>query len=178
MSGLLPSDFRTVWVDFHGELSPIRWVLRESNVLPWLRLHFLPNGQRYANNILERAEILCRAEMVGNRILGIGGSCWLVQGKTSMEGGDSQFIGKFSDEATDELFLYAREVKWSIEEYSELISAIADDRAGPTLWMSTRDGSVFSPYDGGIDLFPAREVDVDALKREFEPWLSNNSSGL
>jgi hypothetical protein len=59
-----------------------------------------------------------------------------------------------------------------------MLTAIANDEVGPTLWMDRRSGSIFAPYDGGFDPFPHSQGDVESLKAEFSGWLSPHPCGL
>jgi hypothetical protein len=62
--------------------------------------------------------------------------------------------------------------------FDKLLTAIADDEVDFVFWMNRENGAIFAPYDGGFDLFPSTDAQVDELKKSYPDWLSSHSQGL
>ncbi len=69
-------------------------------------------------------------------------------------------------------------VQWHAGTFDPLLLSIADDEADRTMWMNRSNGALFSPYDGGFDLFPDTEAAVRRLKKSYGGWLSPHPDGL
>jgi hypothetical protein len=74
--------------------------------------------------------------------------------------------------------VHAGQTRWADGDFDELLTSIAEERAGPTLWMSEATGSIFAPYDGGVDLFLAKLEEATSLKSKYRDWLSSHPAGL
>jgi len=174
------SAFQREWAQHHGGRYPLGWLLREDTSLPWVRFHALPDSKRYAQNNRERRIVLDRANSLGNRLLGRGGSCWLVEANPDKIEDDAIFGGAYTPVDPDDRHcsFYARAVEWQPEAFDALIAKIADDITGPTLWMNRETGSLFAPYDGGFDCFPTSWDEVSALRVSLVAWLSSHPDGL
>lgn len=180
-------SFKQEWVEFHGEVSPLGFELREMSGKPWVRFHALPNTDRYPSNLFERNEVRKRAIILGNEFLGEGEPCWLVQcrieeyEKPYWKPLAAQLDPQLRYRDTEDDFHWvasALPVVWNAKEFNELLVDISKDRTGPTLWFSRKTGKVFAPYDGGFDLFPTTEAEVVELKQLHSGWLSPEPSSL
>ncbi|WP_320201486.1 DUF3885 domain-containing protein [Agrobacterium sp. rho-13.3] len=181
------SSFEQEWVEFHGEVPPLGFELREMSGKPWVRFHALPNSDRYPSNRFERNEVRKRAIILGNEFLGEGVPCWLVQcrieeyEKPYWKPLTAQLDPQLRYRDTEDDFHWvasALPVVWNAKKFNDLLVDISKDRTGPTLWFSRKTGKVFAPYDGGFDLFPTTEAEVVELKQLHSGWLSPEPSGL
>lgn len=189
------TEFRREWTAFHGDTVALAFELQDIEAKPWVRFHAMPDSQRYADNDAERREIHRRAAILGNQILVAGAPCWLVQYRQEYDR-DSDWR-KLEAEFDPDLDYYedrrtafdtepwgvnwsgfARPVIWDAEVFRELLRDVAEERTGPTLFMSRETGQIFAPYDGGFDIFPATADHVAALKSQYSNWLSDHPSGL
>jgi hypothetical protein len=73
--------------------------------------------------------------------------------------------------------VFATTVEWRAGRFDQLLLAIADDRL-KALWMAADSGTVFAPYDGGVDLIYPTEWQRAAARKQFEGWLSAHPEGL
>lgn len=181
-------DFKTTWDRFHANCVPMRWPLHDQE--NWVRFHSLPGSKRYADNGAERAIVLDRANTLARYVLGETGPCWLVQtrphfteepewwSRSVAASQEYQLQNEFQFRDEDGNWdVYAALTVWVSGRFDRLIMSIANDESQHTLWMSAESGAVFSPYDGGTDLFLPSQDDVNVLKRECGEWLSPRADG-
>ena len=190
------NPFQQLWSRFHDGHWPVGYRLRESGAANWVRFHSLPNSKRYADSDDERRIILQRQNLLAAEVLK-SDPCWLVQthwvtpagmvdvadvndpfAATRQFGLESVF--EFAQDNDDEVVwrVHAGPVRWTEGSFDALLASIAEGEAGPTLWMSEATGSIFAPYDGGIDLFLAEAGPVASLKMKHGDWLSSHPEGL
>ncbi len=177
----LAMQFRTEWSRQYPALLPIGWLLRKDPVRPWVRFHALPESKRYADDDTERQIILYRANALGDRLLGSGTPCWIVEARTDeCEGSGELAMVSAEDDDPDSMVwrFYVRLEEWQSGRYDDRFLSIADDQPNRAIWLSRDSGSVFAPYDGGFDLFPPTWREVNALKKERHDWLSDHPAGL
>lgn len=192
------NPFQHIWSRFHAGHWPVGYRLRGSGAVNWVRFHSLPNSKRYADSDDERRTILQRQNLLASEVLGPD-PCWLVQthwitpaGMTDVADAHDPFAAtrqfdlkpafEFSDDDDDDdsvaWRVHAGQTGWTDGGFDELLTSIAEERAGPTLWMSEATGSIFAPYDGGVDLFLAKPEEATSLKAKYRDWLSSHPAGL
>ena len=198
MSNTLPKlvPFEEAWIHHHPGLRPIGYMLREDDVKTWIRFHSLPQSKRYAETDKERGILLNRQNVLATEVLGLAG-CWLIQThwvtppgmvdvadeldpfRTTRER-NLEFAFEFSiPEDDDQLWrVHAVKTDWVSGQFDDLLLAVADEKAGPTIWMSGENGSLFAPYDGGVDLFLHDVKAAKALAVKYADWLPTSESGL
>jgi hypothetical protein len=187
------SPFERDWRKYYGGVQPLSYALRTCDHLNWVRFHSLPAGKRYADNAEEWNVILQRQAILAAEILGAAGSCWLVV--TVPEAVAYRLTGKSLPTELEEAYrfqdrdgVYGDEdliwivavapVTWSVHTFEPLLRDIADDEGPRALWMSRTNGSVFAPYDGGVDPFPVETAQRDDLKMRYADWRSARPDGL
>jgi hypothetical protein len=175
-------EFETVWNRFHPGCLPLRDNIVCSDACHWVRFHALPASKRYADTDEERRIILARMNALAMKVLGENVPCWMVEASTVHASPCDNLHGL--------TFLYRRHVDeidlnfcsgltaWQMGRFDTLLGEIADDRGPVTLWMSVQNGAVFSPYDGGADLFLPTEIDRARLVHAFGDWLSPRPDGM
>ena len=161
-----------------------------------LRFHSLPASKRYADTDEERSVLLGRQNVLASEVLG-DRPCWLVQAHWVLRAGERDLTDQHDPfRATREWKLdfafefleydgeewrpwrvYAAQVRWSPGEFDDLLLSIADEKAGPTLWMGA-DGAIFAPYDGGVDLFLRDAGAVQRLATQHSEWLPTHPLNL
>lgn len=192
------NPFQLIWSRFHEGHLPVGYRLTGSGAANWVRFHSLPNSKRYADSDEERCTVLQRQNLLAGEVLGTD-PCWLVQthwitpaGVTDVADVYDPFAAtrrfdlkpafEFADDDDDEdpvlWRVHAGQTRWTDGGFDELLTSIAEEKAGPTLWMSETTGSIFAPYDGGIDLFLAKPEEVASLKGRHRDWLSKHPAGL
>jgi len=154
----------------------------------WLRIHNLPQSQRYPETPEDAAELLRRNNAAATEVLGNEAHCALIFTRlgddATVDWSGYPLQGEVPElmlsvparEDDDARRFFALRVRWQPQAFDELISARADDRIGPVLFANYEAGSIYAPYDGGADLFVAREK-VGALRKRFQAWLSPEGHG-
>ncbi len=173
--------FWTDWRRFHPHQWPVGWALRQSKSLPWLRLHALPESKRYSQNAAEQAIILDRAYELAGQVIGDGEHCWQVAatyGDWAPSSGNVMQLDDDVDEVARGLHFDAMARQWQRGGYDTILTEIADDVAGHILWFNSSNGAIFAPYDGGFDLFPSSQQDVENYRMLYSEWLSKRPDGL
>jgi hypothetical protein len=179
--------FRRRWSYLHGNLSPLAHLLRASDRVHWIRFHALPDSKRYAEHEIERQEILRRANILGTEILGADAACWLIQScieEYSTASWRAQVVSQGvclrSPDPEDDFHWIISVVptQWRPGAFNDLLIEVADERAGPVFWMNQNSNAIFAPYDGGFDLFPPSQLDVEHMRELHPEWLSSYPDGL
>jgi len=179
------AGFSSDWARHVGTTGPLAHHLRQARLLPWIRFHALPMSKRYAETTEEKQIILTRADELATEILGEKADCWLVEcrddrfGNATGTGVKGHAALDIAEPEEDYIWTaYVTPVRWKAGSARRLLWQVAQDRTGPTLWINRTSGAIFAPYDGGFDLFPTSQQHVEALRRKYPDWLSNEPGGL
>lgn len=161
-----------------------------------LRFHSLPASKQYADTDEERLLLLGRQNVLALEVLG-DQPCWLVQAQWALQAGERDesdqhdpfqatrdwklaFAFEILEDDGEEgrpWQVHAAQVRWAPGRFDDLLLSIANEEAGPTLWMGT-DGAIFAPYDGGVDLFLSDAEAVRRLAAKHPDWLPANLVNL
>lgn len=176
------ATFWKEWQSRYGEVGPIAHQLRRAAAgHTWVRCYALPSGKRYAESAAEQREILRRAELLATALLGIGIACWLVQWQTLPLQASLRLQHNLRLPEPEDDFDWLGRVtqsNWQPGRFTRLMTDVANDRAGPLLWINRESGAIFAPYDGGFDLFPASLTERGRLQECYADWLSDHPDGL
>ncbi len=180
----------SLWATHYGAMPPLAHLLRQAGVGGWLRVHTLPNAKRYAETEAEAAQIFHRASEVGDAVIGQEARCQLIvaQAGRARQAAAYQAVrkafgllptGRFNDPDDEDLVwsIYTAEFHWSAGTFAPLLHAIAADQVAQVLWVG-ESGSVFAPYDGGVDVFIRPTSGAELFKARFADWISPRSDGL
>ncbi|MDQ0319017.1 hypothetical protein QO002_001155 [Pararhizobium capsulatum DSM 1112] len=177
--------FQTDWERSHFGQIPMKQAFRVNQQLPWVRFHSLPGSERYPATVREENIIVERAIVLGDAMLGRGCECWQVECRADAE--LEQCKHAASSASAAQTIVYD-EVEWTLYVASEIwepserlaaqLLAIANEESWPKFWMSKENGQIFAPYDGGFDLFPISNDEVQRLRIAHRDWLSPLPSGL
>ena len=173
-------QFWSEWTQLYAGLWPAGWMLRTAGQLPWTRFHALPESKRYADTPEEAQMVLDRAYELADKVLQEGAACWLVTAiyeddKIGAPDSDN-FV---ADEDGDAGWRFsASEVTWQRGSADAILTDVARDQAGPTLWLSRETGKIFAPYDGGFDIFLRSPAEVEEIKTKYREWRSSHPEGL
>jgi hypothetical protein len=188
--------FEQAWRTAFAGGRPLAYLLRDPFKSRWVRFHSLPESKRYAENDREMAIILQRQNALAADLFGEGRGCFMIQSRRELEPGDYEYsdydapireqglsrtFDFFDDDEPEEgssWAAYAGQVVWSHGVFDSLLKRIANEEVAFLMWMDPQAGSLFAPYDGGVDIFLPTPADRDALKDRHRAWLSVHPSGL
>ena len=174
-------------------------MMRAAETQWWVRFHSLPLSERYPETDDDRAILLNRQNRLATEVLGEGAPIWLVQTHWVRPDGCVDIADEYDcfretrefalsrafsfqedegDGETSSWHVMAAQTVWTEGAFDTALLRIANEEAGPTLWVSGSDGAVFAPYDGGIDLFVSSNERRDELRSKFAGWLPTNPAGL
>jgi hypothetical protein len=197
----LTVEFQILWSRHYPDIEPVGYELLSARARHWVRFHSLPHSKRYPDTDAEWSVLLARQNELASNVLGENQGCWLVQSHWEITAGEGEVV--FQDEndpfrATTDYDLkpaittlrnpgtefqhrwvaFAGPMEWSAGRFDRVLRDIANERAAPTLWISNTSGSVFAPYDGGVDLFLPDKRRVRELREQHPDWLSAHPLGL
>jgi hypothetical protein len=152
----------------------------------WIRIHSLPESQRWPTNDSERRVILERYASFGTAILGSSAPCYLIIARVEPKDLEIRCSDSFDwtplrkVHEADEDYWHARqtEITWQPTVLRDLLLDIAEDRDYAVIFLSKTSDGIFAPYDGGADGFVLDGGMRHRLHDEFEPWLSPREDGL
>jgi hypothetical protein len=177
--------FQADWERFHFGEIPLKQAFWQYKHLPWVRFHSLPGSKRYPDTADEENIIIERAIVLGDAVLGRGCECWHVECRADSELEQCKFAGSAGVAAQSIVY---EEVEWTVWVSSEIwepsekltahLLGIANEESWPRFWMSKKNGQFLAPYDGGFDLFPVSDDEVQRLRMAHRDWISPLPSGL
>jgi len=191
------APFMDIWDWYHAGAQPISHTLKHTEKPRWLRFHSLPPSKRYAESEKEFAVILDRLNTLGDKVLGPGTDCWMVAAiwvatneqqaaanaawytnhMALVSGWRLAHVQRlWSDDDELHYDIYAGRVAWSRGRFDEVLRAIAEDEVR-VFWMSAYDGTIFAPYDGGVDLILPDASHIARLAAQHSDWLSDFPEG-
>lgn len=197
------SEFNDHWRAHYGNCPPIGHVLRQRFTDHWMRIHSLPDAQRYPADADDWATLLARQNQLCGDLLGAGEEFLLVGGDYfDIESGNYGVEGALAEQAAlagitlalgwrvnlhrvapehydpDLRFDVAFSPQvWREGRWDEVLRAIAEDELR-VLFLSTSRGCLIAPYDGGVDVILADTNSRDACRQRYQGWLSPHPSGL
>lgn len=179
------------WQSIAGQTPPLGYMLRDQYKECWLRIHSLPQGKRYAEDEVERTELLKRYTAVFNDCFSIGDP-YLIIGFyqdlltekesiswiKSIETEELNRVNVSEDDESYFLFLFAGLFKKDETIFREIIVDVANEKIKPLLFFSDINKIIYAPYDGGIDLFFLDREKILIFKNKYKNWLSPRADGL
>ena len=193
---LSPSDLPARWAQWHADIPPIGFLLRDAYPERWLRIYSLPEGKRYATSASERAEIRRRHITAALDVLGDGGERGtIIVGMCERMTDLGRTIGVASNTfghgwqlpswLWDEQRGYYAVPMCAVgadtmlppAQFNRFLDEIAEDRCRG-LVFNLDSSEVYAPYDGGADLFYATELARDLARKRLADWVSDREDGL
>lgn len=173
-------DFVEHWHRTYGGTPLVGYVLRQQLPDRWLRIHSLPDSQRYPTDDAETAEVLRRQHTVFRDLIGDGGRCVRVQtdyGEGAVPGDVFNTLREEDAELADDFPQRMATFTYSEGELDDVLVAVANDEVRMVLFVGIDARSILAPYDGGMDIIVESRERRDELKRRYAEWLSRHPSG-
>jgi hypothetical protein len=166
----------------------------------WVRFHSLPGSKRYPDTDEQLDEIRRRHDLIAGALLGEGEPIVIVRraysrtaspvppedcdGQWSSEGfvwfesmSSSEIEGESSDEPPSYTHFWLSHSTFRPGAFAVPWALVANDVIR-VLLVNVERRCVFAPYDGGVDVIAADSFVRDALRRDFDSWLSTHPLGL
>lgn len=175
---------------------PITYALRGGE--RWVRFHSLPQSKRYAEDDVERREILHRHRTVLDALRGMGDFVHLVVvtavwslGPTpprrppAVENASphawwwqSLLVDHDEDGFDSWIHLFADHSRSDPDGLDALLRLVADDETSNVIIADHGLTWLYMPYDGGADVIAPTPNDRDRLRAAHRDWLPATASGL
>jgi hypothetical protein len=201
--GMTPQEFYTFWQQAYLACPPINHLLKWRYPDRWMRIHSLPDAQRYPATpadwdiLLTRQNQLCR-DLLGEDgpILLVGGDFW-EEGETrnavegllahqpalagiALELGWRIDLHRVAPDHFEPGLLYDAAFSpqmWHDGRWDKVLQAIANDELR-LMFVSLERNCIVAPYDGGVDVILADEATRDLYKGRYAAWLCAREDGL
>lgn len=185
------------WKTEHGKAAPVGYVLRGRYPENWVRFHSLPESKRYPDFDWEMAEIIRRAITIAGALFDEGEVVYIYKSRfyfdddppapdveklagQATEQGCATFFANPDDlppNEDDAFTTWALSAAWPPSFFSELIRQVANEEERLLSFVSPMSGNIFSPYDGGFDLF-FQSTDIRRSLKFLKGWRSSRHDGL
>lgn len=182
--------FENLWRERWGsDAEPFGWWLRGGPT--WIRFHSLPESKRYADTVIESAEILSRhtiliQELAGpeyDRLVIIAAENWSDSGEQLWVKNAFPDAIQWREERYDEE-VYSFSAVWvsfgpiRLCHLSPVLQRIANGEIEGVLITDETLDWLYCPYDGGADVLARSKVEREQLKNAHPDWLAQNVMGL
>lgn len=172
-------QFGQFWLRHFNGHQPDAHKLRNSLKDRWVRFHSFTGSKRYVENQAEGMEISYRTALFAQEFLGKDTPCWFVANRYN----DAPEI---ENDVTDifqmtpsllwydfeeplepgELVAHVARCKWNVDAFKSVLYGLATGEDAHLMWISETDQTVFSAYDGGMDLIlPNHEKAMELAAR-------------
>ncbi len=176
---------------------PVGYELRNCARESWVRFHSLPEAKRYADNEVERTQLLRRHNVVLQELASAVAEpsellvltySWSSSREVTLRDDVAQFNAPdavhwksvlLDADADGERWthVHVSQVAWHLGALDELLLSVADD----VTWADIAPADfewVYHPYDGGADVVSTSTSTVSALRSKYRDWLSPHDHGL
>lgn len=176
---MIPIRFGQFWQQHFGGHQPDTQKLRISMKDRWVRLHSFTGSKRYVEDQAEGLDVSYRTAVLAQELLGKDAPCWFVANRYN----DAPDLEK---DVTDtfnmvpsllwydfeeplepgELVAHVSRCKWNVDLFKSVLYGLATGEDARLMWISETDQTVFSAYDGGMDvILPNQEKALELVAR-------------
>jgi hypothetical protein len=159
---------------------PVSFIMRKAISDSWFRIHSLPESKRYPEDETEWEILFERHRALTDAVLAEGGPCrvhytlfddagFSEDLVPSLDWGDIRPL-RYGDDET--VYTQTAETSWSFEAFMPWIKRRSDDDLGWISFHSLDTDAVYSPYDGGADIFSLDPSFIAKIRSRFSAWKS------
>ncbi len=197
---MTPQEFQTSWLQHFPEASPVSHTFRLVYPHRWVRIHSLPDAQRYPHNQKDWDILFHRQQTALTHLFGDQSPICLVTGHYRYDGItrewtddatrifstfsfqtlpaiDLHSINRDQYDPSDQFIPAYTSVNWPNVISKDLLEAIATDQAW-AFFLSFDLATIAAPYDGGMDIILPDTASRDTFRQTFSEWLSPYEEGL
>ncbi len=169
------------WHRRYPEASPISYLFKQHLPKRWVRIHSLPEAQRYPSGEADWDILLQRQNAVIAHLVAPGTPMqiiynWIGRDNHLHRSENLTRLGSVSvagDEVEFECWL--SHDTWQPRAFNTLLMMIAEEQLRA---FFIAPSCLIAPYDGGMDIILDDAHTAHALKRHFANWLSHRPDGL
>lgn len=171
------------WDDVFGSAFPSRESCREAFHDCWIRIHSLPDSKRYPDSEEDVSQLLLRHNLAADLTLGKGSECEafiigpIDKGSMALINGTINIIHPsteryFLNDDSEPLPVVSTRTQWEAGVFDKIILSIADDEFPQFMLVNYQRKAIYSPYDGGADLFLLNPLHFSSVLNKLKPWMS------
>jgi hypothetical protein len=167
------------------EIYPVSFIMRKAISDFWFRIHSLPESKRYPEDQAEWDILFERHRTLTDEVLVEGGPCRVHYTLFGDAGFPEDLLPSlywseirpqsYSDDET--LYTQTAETVWNFDAFKPWIRRRADDDLGWISFHSLDTDAIYSPYDGGADIFSLDPAFLTEIRSRFSSWKSPHPSG-
>ena len=171
--------------DQYSEIYPVSFIMRKAIAHSWFRIHSLPESKRYPENEAEWDILLVRHRALADVVLTEGSRCrvhyTLFDDSGFTEDMSPSLVWSnirpqpFGVEQT--VYTQTAETTWRFDTFLPWIKRRADDDLGWISFHSLDTDAIYSPYDGGADIFSLDASFIAKIRTTFSAWKSPDPTG-
>jgi hypothetical protein len=183
------------WQSQFGEIAPRGHLLRHALGEHWVRFHSLPDSKRYAESSDEYAELQRRHLAVASVLFSAGEPLYVFRAHSAearlrrkvrhqLAGRQFRdavavlpFESRKQDDDEERMYVRAFISRWKPDFFEAAIRLVADWKEVGVSFVSPATRNIFSPYDGGMDVFTFT-IAPEELRARFTDWRSARPDGL
>ena len=165
---------------------PVAFAMRVAHPDTWFRIHSLPDSKRYPESDADWDILISRHRRLSSAVMGGSGRCRIHYSlfadadfpssiSPSLDWRASSAI-PFDDE--QKVFTKTTEADWSFDTFLPWIRMRSEDELAWIAFHSLDTDAIYSPYDGGADIFSTDDRFLSDIKTEFSKWASPQPAGL
>lgn len=160
--------------------------MRNSHPESWFRIHSLPDSKRYPETETEWTILIDRHRKLSNKVLGNNADCrihyYLFADEDFPSHLDPELDWRSSLVLTDyddeKIYVKTAAACWNFDAFLPWIKLRSDDVLAWLSFHSLNTDSIYSPYDGGADVFSDDHDFLNEIRTEFSSWKSKHPAGL
>ena len=182
------------WTSEFASIAPVGHVLRRHLSERWTRFHSLPESKRYATDAAECDELLKRHLTVAGELFEEGEPIYVyrsyveeerLKGRRKHQLAGRQLREKVikhpsdsnADTEVDHYCVRSLVTRWVPDFFEALTRQVAAWEESGVTFVSPSTKNIYSPYDGGMDVFPA-SISPGMLEARFRSWMSARADKL
>lgn len=194
-------EFTEFWSSTYPNTLPINYLFRHDYPNRWVRFHSLPESKRYPEDEEDWTILLHRQNTIIQALVGARAQLILVTGSYNEVKGSINMDIPWAETALRHLSFTTlpalplrevnsveygeedfylpifAEVDWQWDILNNVLRDVAQDEIRFFL-VSREQQCLIAPYDGGMDIITANTEVRDALRIQFQSWLSMREDGL
>lgn len=171
--------------DKFREIYPVSFIMRNAISDFWFRIHSLPESKRYPEDDTEWKILFERHRALTDAVLPEGSPCrvhytlfdnagFSEDLAPSLDWGDIRPL-RYGDDET--IYTQTAKAVWNFDAFKPWIRRRSDDDLGSISFHSLDTDAIYSPYDGGADIFSLDPAFIAEIRSRFSSWKSPHLSG-